>query len=138
VTANREYEPAANAFDCNLATEWSAGAVWNGKAYIGSLTAAFTSPQTFSGVQLYAAASIVTLDAGNPDATSEHYTIYGGNDGTTWSQLATTSLSVPYSIDSELSPITFPPVTFSYLFIDIAGSATSFVSLVEVQLITGN
>jgi hypothetical protein len=138
VTADREYMPAVNAFDCDLGTEWSAGAISTGKAYIGSITATFTSPQTFSGVQLYAAASIVILDAGNPDATSEHYTIYGSNDGTSWSQLAATSLSVPYSIDSELPPITFPPVTFGYLWIDITGSATSWVSLVEVKLITGN
>jgi hypothetical protein len=138
VTADREYMPAVNAFDCDLGTAWSAGAIENGKGFIGSITATFTAPQTFSGVQLYAAASIVILDAGNPDETSEHYTVYGSNDGTSWSQLAATSLAVPYSIDSELAPITFPPVTFSYLEIDIAGSPTSWVSLVEVKLITGN
>jgi len=125
VTASSYYDEAfpQNAYDCNLPTNWNSG------TYTGSITAQFTAPINFDGV---------VLTANALPTTDEDYTIYGSNDGSTWTPIAQATRQVqdPSTGFNTLEPITFPQVTYQYLQIDIDGGA-SWVSLNEVQLCIG-
>ena len=107
------------AFDGNPATSWSAGA-WS-----GTITAQFPSPIRFAGV---------LLSVGASPTTAETYTIYGSNDGSTFTQLAQSTQTVVQGSINTLAPITFTATTAQYLRISVNGGS-SWVGINEVQLI---
>jgi hypothetical protein len=124
---NGEYEQVGQfAYDCNLGPEfWAAG------TYTGWITAKFTAPIAFN---------CVVLTANALPATNETYTLYGSNDGETWTQFTQATRYVTHSAGAPappwydtLEPITFPQVTYQYLRIEVDGGA-SWVALNEVQL----
>ena len=111
--------PPENAFACNPAIQWNAG------AYTATIEAKYAEPATVTGITF--------LTSSSP-STQEVFTIYGSTDGSKWTQLIVSPQSVS-SVHTTLASVRFTPTTLQYLRFDINGEA-SWAGLSDVQLIT--